>query len=393
MRRYDVVVANPPYMGSSSLGRWMGKWVKDKYPYAYRDLCTSFIERGFTMSRDDGFNAMVTMQSWMFLGSFEKLRGMILRNHSIATMAHLGTRAFGAIGGEVVSTTATVFGNAKSNAPGVYFRLVDMGSEGAKKAGLLEALANPDCGWFYRTGANDFGVIPGCPIAYWASSAMRLAFSKGVPLEKVMLFKTGMVTGNNDRFLRLWWEVGRSKTFLTARNNEEARRSGKRWFPYNKGGEFRRWYGNDDYLIDFENDGSNIFLSARMDNRAVTNMREELRFKTTVTWSLISSSLPAFRIKKRGFLYDKAGLSFYPPSIEDAYYALALCNSSFAITALTILAPTMNFQLGDIWRIPYFENRPESQAVIPLAKCNVAISQADWDTQETSWNFAKHPLV
>ena len=392
-RRYDVVVANPPYMGSGSLAKWPSEWVKKQYPDEKSDLCTSFIERGFTLSRADGFSAMVTMQSWMFLGSYEKMRGKILRNHSIASMAHLGTRAFGAIGGEVVSTTATVFGNGATGAAGTYFRLVDMGSEAEKLEGLLEALANPACGWLYQTDASDFNSIPGCPIAYWASSAMRSAFHKGIPLEKVMLFKTGMVTGNNDMFLRLWWEVGSEETLLTAGDNEEAKRSGKRWFPYNKGGEFRRWYGNNDYLIDYENEGYNIFSSAKKDNRAVTNMREELRFKTTVTWSLISSSLPAFRLKERGFLYDKAGLSFYPPSAEDAYYALALCNSSFAIAALMILAPTMNFQLGDIWRIPYYEDRPESQTIIPLARHNVAISQADWDTQETSWGFRRHPLI
>ncbi len=143
-RRYDVVVANPPYMGSSSLGKWMGTWVKKRYLEAYRDLCTSFIDRGFGMSADNGYSAMVTMQSWMFLGSFERLRDKILRNHSISSMAHLGTRAFGAIGGEVVSTTATVFANAKSEVKGTYFRLVDLGSEEEKQAGLnLEALCEP----------------------------------------------------------------------------------------------------------------------------------------------------------------------------------------------------------------------------------------------------------
>ena len=146
-RRYDVVVANPPYMGSSSLGKWMGTWVKKRYLEAYRDLCTSFIDRGFGMSADNGYSAMVTMQSWMFLGSFERLRDKILRNHSISSMAHLGTRAFGAIGGEVVSTTATVFANAKSEVKGTYFRLVDIGSEEEKQAGAFGSpLRTPNAG-------------------------------------------------------------------------------------------------------------------------------------------------------------------------------------------------------------------------------------------------------
>ena len=392
-RRYDIVVANPPYMGSGSLAKWQSEWVKKQYPEEKSDLCTSFIQRGFTLSHSDGYNAMVTMQSWMFLGSYEKMRGKILRNHTISSMAHLGTKAFGAIGGEVVSTTATVFANAASAGHGAYFRLVDMGSEVEKQEGLLEALANPECGWLYRAETIEFKAIPGSPIAYWATKAMRRAFGKGKTLEEAMLFKTGMVTGDNERFLRLWWEISEQKMCLDAHTNEDAKQSGKRWFPYNKGGEFRRWYGNNDYLINYANDGHDIFSSAKEEGRAVTNMREELRFRTTVTWSLISSSLPAFRLKDHGFLYDKAGLSYYPPSYSDAIYALGLCNSSFSVQVLTVLAPTMNFQLGDIWRIPYFDNRPREIEVSTLVIDNVQASKEDWDSIETSWDFKRHPLI
>ena len=380
-------------MGSSSLGKWNGKWIKENFPEAYRDLCTSFIDRGFSLSNDQGYSAMVTMQSWMFLGSYEKLRDKLLRNHTISSMAHLGTRAFGAIGGEVVSTTATVFASKKYDVPGTYLRLVDMQSEEAKREGALEHLANPNCGWFYRRNANTFSAIPGSPIAYWAANAIGNAFAQGKSLESVMLFKTGMVTGNNDRFLRLWWEVETEEGCFDASCNDEAVASGKRWFPYNKGGEFRRWYGNNDYLINFKNEGYDIFSTAKIDNRAVTNMRPELRFKTTVTWSLISSGTPAFRIKEKGFLYDKAGLSFYPPTMNDAIYALGLCNSTFAIEVLRILASTLNFQLGDIWRIPYFIEQPRFDAVSHSVKNCIAISRVDWDAQETSWDFKRHSLL
>ena len=391
--RYDVVVANPPYMGSSSLGKWMGTWAKKHYPEAYRDLCTSFIDRGFTLSNDQGYSAMVTMQSWMFLGSYEKLRGKLLRNHTISSMTHLGTRAFGAIGGEVVSTTATVFANAKYETRGSYFRLVDMGSEEEKQARLLEALADPDCGWFYRADASSFKAIPCSPIVYWGGDAIKRAFRRGTTLENTMLFKTGMVTGDNEKFLRLWWETSQGDQCLSAKSNADAIISGKKWFPYNKGGEFRRWYGNNDYLINFRNEGAAIFDTAKEDKRAVTNMRPDLRFKTIVTWSLISSSLPAFRLKEYGFLYDKAGLSFYPQTRGDALYALGLCNSSFSVQILQCLAPTMNFQLGDIWRIPYFTDRPKSPLVEKLVEENISDSQSDWDSYETSWDFKKHPLI
>ena len=256
--RYDVVVANPPYMGSSSLGKWMSAWVKKHYPEAYRDLCTSFIDRGFTLSAADGYSAMVTMQSWMFLGSFEKLRGKILRNHSISSMAHLGTRAFGAIAGEVVSTTATVFANAKSEVKGAYFRLVDMGSEAEKQAGLLEALADPDCGWFYRTAARDFAGIPGTPVVYWATKGVLDAFKNGVPISSIGQPRQGLATGENARFVRQWWEVSHAKEHFDCPSIEESIKSGAKWFPYNKGGEFRKWYGNNDCVINLKNGGEDV---------------------------------------------------------------------------------------------------------------------------------------
>ena len=257
--RYDVVVANPPYMGSSSLGKWMGAWVKKRYPEAYRDLCTSFIDRGFALSTANGYSAMVTMQSWMFLGSFEKLRGKILRNHSISSMAHLGTRAFGAIAGEVVSTTATVFANEKSEVKGAYFRLVDMGSEAEKQAGLLEALADPDCGWFYRADADGFGAIPGSPIAYWASEAMVDAFSSCRQLGDLAEPKQGMVTRDNARFMRMWWEVtySRMTTDLTSHENAKKDKSYK-WVPCTSGGAYRKWYGNNESVMNWANDGEEL---------------------------------------------------------------------------------------------------------------------------------------
>ena len=251
-RRYDAVVANPPYMGSSSLGKWMGSWVKKHYPEAYRDLCTSFIDRGFGMSADDGCSAMVTMQSWMFLGSFEKLRGKILRKHSISSMAHLGTRAFGAIGGEVVSTTATVFSNAKTEVKGSYFRLVDMGSEEEKQAGLLEALANPDCGWFYRADASSFEAIPGSPIAYWLKGTLIEAFrNERTLIKNVDLTASGNKTADNDLYIRYWYEVAHTS---------------KRWVPLSKGGEFRKWYGNWLNVINWSAEAKHFYQTNKTSN-------------------------------------------------------------------------------------------------------------------------------
>ena len=296
-RRYDVVVANPPYMGSGSLAKWSSEWVKKQYPDEKSDLCTSFIERGFTLSRADGFDAMVTMQSWMFLGSYEKMRGKILRNHMIISMAHLGTRAFGAIGGEVVSTTATVFGNGTADADGVYFRLVDMGSEAEKQEGLLEALANPGCGWFYRAAASLFTSIPGNAIVYWAGKNVCKAFEAGIPIASIGQPRQGLATGKNDLFVRLWWEVSLNNEWFDCPSVKDSIKSGIRWFPYNKGGEYRKWYGNNDCVINWRNDGEDV---KSYSGSVIRN--PQCYFSPCISWSKISSGSIAFRYKPVGHI-------------------------------------------------------------------------------------------
>lgn len=245
-RRFDVVVANPPYMGSSSFNPFVAKWIKKHYPDSCRDLCTAFIERGYRLAEDRGYAAMVTMQSWMFLGSFEKMRERMIEREGIVSMAHIGPRAFDAIGGEVVNVTAAVLHNAPLSGKGSYIRLVDIAGSEPKRAALLEAIQNPDCGWFHRADASTFHDIPGSPIAYWASEAVHSAFKKGESLNKYANVRQGLKTGDNDSFLRHWHEVSLDKSSIG---------NGKKWFPCNKGGQFRLWYGNNWYFINWENDG------------------------------------------------------------------------------------------------------------------------------------------
>ncbi|WP_417759225.1 BREX-1 system adenine-specific DNA-methyltransferase PglX, partial [Slackia isoflavoniconvertens] len=392
-RRYDAVVANPPYMGSSSLGKWMGSWVKKHYPEAYRDLCTSFIDRGFGMSADDGCSAMVTMQSWMFLGSFEKLRGKILRKHSISSMAHLGTRAFGAIGGEVVSTTATVFSNAKTEVKGSYFRLVDMGSEEEKQAGLLEALANPDCGWFYRCSERRYNDIPGTPIVYWASKAITSAFKKGLPISSIGQPRQGLATGENARFVRQWWEVSLDREWFDCPSIEESVKSGLKWFPYNKGGEYRKWYGNNDCVVNWENNGYEIRNYVDAAGRQLSRPQNtSCYFKPCITWSKISSGSIAFRYKPAGHVFDVAGTSIFANS-ERLSYLQGACNSSAILKIANMLSPTLNFEVGQIavYPIVFSENRHSNVNTI-VEECRL-LSRSDWDSVEVSWDFSHHPLI
>ena len=254
--RYDAVVANPPYMGSKGMNALVKKFTKDHFPDAKSDFFACFIERGCTLARDAGHNAMVTMQSWMFLSSFEKMRARLLREKTIGTMAHLGARAFGSISGAVVQTTACVLQNRSPNGyKPVFFRLLD-GGEVEKST----ALANGEKR-FDTTAQDEFKKIPGSPVAYWVSERVREAFEQGELFGDWASPRQGMATSDNNRFLRLWNEVDRSNMGVGFQSQEEASSSGVKWIPYNKGGEFRKWFGNNQYLVNWEdNRGVPFFL-------------------------------------------------------------------------------------------------------------------------------------
>ena len=386
-RRYDAVVANPPYMGSSSLGRWMGSWVKKRYPEAYRDLCTAFIDRGFSLGAANGYSAMVTMQSWMFLGSFEKMRCRILGEHSVSSMAHLGTRAFGAIAGEVVSTAATVFANAKSEVEGAYFRLVDMGSETEKREGLLQALADPDCGWFYRADARGFGKIPGSPVVYWAGPSVFASFESGSSMGEVAMPRQGLATGENARFVRQWWEVSLDKELFDCPSSEEAAASGAKWFPYNKGGEYRKWYGNNEFVINWESDGKEI-----RDFEGSVIRNPQCYFKPCITWSKISSGSIAFRYKPAGHVFDVAGTSVFS-DCATLKYLHGVCNSSVISKIACLMSPTLNFEVGQIASYPIIDSDAENASICGTVETLRQMSRDDWDALETSWDFERSPLL
>lgn len=385
---YDAVIANPPYMGSSNMDKWLANWTKKHYPDSKRDLCTCFIERGFTLAKPCGYSAMVTMQSWMFLGSFEALREKTLKERSIASMAHLGTRAFDAIGGEVVATTATVFGGSPADAPASYLRLVDFDGEAAKEEAIREAIANPTCGWFYRRSTGAFKSIPGTPIAYWASEKQRAAFESLSALSTYAYGCNGMTTGENAKFLRIWHEVSISRIGFETQDVSETRGKAFRWFPYNKGGEFRKWYGNRDYVINWEDNGRDIRDNGHLVPRSMNYM-----FRRGVSWSKISSGKIAFRVEDPGRMFDVAGLCLFPLKEEINLAALAAFgNATVASSFLEFLSPTLNFEVGDVSSIPISEE-VYSKTIEMLAKACVDISSADWCSREISCGFLRHPMV
>lgn len=388
--KYDVVIANPPYLQKSVLEPWASEWIKDRYPEESNDLCTCFIKRGLDFARRDGYVAEITMQSWMFLSSYEKMRKKVIGNYDIVSMAHLGARAFDAIGGEVVSTTATVLDNSKTQREGTYFRLVDGSSEAEKAAALHEAIQNPDCGWLYHTDAENFKSIPGWPIAYWASASIIDAFVHGDPIELLADVRQGIIPGNVPEFVRSWSEVGLDKTGFGLSSAGEIKRSAKKWFPYNKGGAFRKWYGNSEQVLNMENDGYDIIHSEKNNNYRLRD--SQYYFKPALTWSKIGSGDFSMRYAPSGSLFDIAGCSAF--NVQDWRNILAFANSSVASTFLGIISPTLNYEVEHIKKLPIIQ--PNDSVEVPISNIvdsNINICKSDWDAFECSWDFKHSPLV
>ena len=381
-RRHDCVVANPPYMGSSSFGPFMSKWVKKSYPDVKSDLCTCFIERGFNLAKDRGYAAMITMQSWMFLGSFEKMRSSLIGSKSILSMLHLGPRAFDAIGGEVVNVTADVVYNGRAACEGAYVRLVDTNGSEAKRLKALDAIGNPSCGWFYRRDAETFKQIPGTPIAYWAGLGALSSYQNGELLSSVANPKAGITTGNNDDFIHFWWECCLSKT-------GRADSLGASWFLCNKGGAYRKWYGNLENVMNFDGDAQ-ARMSELPGHRPV-NL--SLQGEESVSWSDITSGGNSFRLNGPGLMFDHVGISAFPK--RDLLCRIAgFLNSSSAESFLKFISPTLHCNAGDIAKLPYLDATAGAGAEIDaITKECVLFSRLDWDSLETSWDFKRSPLV
>ncbi len=378
-RRHDCVVANPPYMGSSSFGPFMSRWVKKNYPDVKSDLCTCFIERGFNLAKDRGYAAMITMQSWMFLGSFEKMRSSLIGSKSILSMLHLGPRAFDAIGGEVVNVTADVVYNGRAACEGAYVRLVDINGSEAKRQKALEAIKNPDCGWFYRRDAETFRQIPGAPIAYWASDALLGAFRVGTPLGECSKLCTGLQTGDNDLFVRYWWEPSRD-------NEITSRGSWPKWAPLNKGGNYRKWYGNTDNTLFWENNGEAV-----RSHRSSVIRNPKYYGQFGLTWGTLTVGPLSMRFVDYPSIPTDVGCMVYENDECKLWSLLGLLNSSVSGLFLQLISPGLHYTVGPTSQLPVF-NFDQGQPV-ELAKRNTELSRLDWDSFETSWDFKRNPLV
>lgn len=381
--KFDIVVANPPYLGNKRFNHIIKEYLYKEYPIAKLDLYLAFIEKNLDWVKKTGYLGMITMNSWMFLSSSEKLRKYLLDN-SIINMAHLGTRAFEEIGGEVVQTTAFILSKEiMPNSCGKFYRLVnDNNKEELFLDRQNEFIVNQD----------RFLNVPGSPIAYWVSDVLFASFENGTPLGQIADSKQGLATADNNRFLRLWTEVDINNIKFNAHNLEEASDSKLKWFPYNKGGDFRKWYGNNDYIVNWENDGFEI-KNIKDKNGKLRSRPQNTNFyfKESITWSTVSSALPAFRYKPFGFVFDSKGSSIF--TNNNFYYLLALNNSKVTEEILKILCPTIDFANGKIAQIPVILDDDYRTRIETLAQENIEFSKQDWDAFEFSWDFKKHPLV
>ena len=380
-QKYDVVCTNPPYMGGSGMNAKLSEFVKSKFPDSKSDLFACFIEKCGQLAKPHGFYAMITQHAFMFLSSYENLRKKLMQKTTV-NMAHLGARAFDEIGGEVVQTTAFVMTGHIKDYKGTYARLVDTVGENEKRDLFLSGDKR------FAAKQENFSKIPGSPVAYWVSENFIRAFENGRLLGEIASSKQGIATADNNRFLREWYEVNVEKILFDCSTHEESKTSHAKWYPYNKGGEFRKWYGNNDYVVNWQYDGAEL----RNFKKSVIR-NPNFYFMPCFSWSLISSSVAAFRYKPKGHIFDVAGMSCF--SNDKLHYLLALCNSSCAMKVLEVIAPTINYQCGDIANIPVIipDSDEVENHVKELVKDNIDSCKTDWDYYEVSWDFEKHPLI
>ena len=362
---------------------WVSKWVKSNYSTAKSDLCTCFFERGQVLAETIGYISMITASSWMFISSFEKFRKSLLSRGSICSMIQQSTHGYA---GVTVPTTMFVYACNRSGVIGSYIRLEDFDRPQWQEPRALEALANPDCGWFYRVDASGFESIPGSPIAYWASNAAIGIFSSAVSFGELADPSAGITTGDNASYIHYWWEEEISNISFTT-NDFSSRPTNQKWFPCNKGGAFRKWYGNRENVMAF--DDSAINAMRKLPGYRPVNI--EKQFKASISWSDITSGSNSFRANGAGNLYDHVGISAFPDE-ESFNYLLAFLNTSVTSSFMILLAPTLHCNAGDLAKLPIVEIK-EKNNVNELANDCIKLCRRDWDAFELSWAFRYHPMI
>ena len=384
--KYEAVVTNPPYM--NKFDKTLKKYLKDNYKDYSKDLFSVFIYHNMQLLDEDGYAGFLTPLVWMFISSYKDLRLKIISNYHIDSLIQMEYHAFR----EITVPVDTMILKRSTEKIGTYLRLVDFkGGMSVQQQKVLEAIDNPKVEYLYKANQNDFYKIPNSPIAYWASQNLFKDFEKGTPLGQLVDAKQGLATADNKRFLRQWFKVQIDNISFSSRSIEESVESKKKWFPYNKGGAYRKWYGNYDYVVNWQNDGYEIRHFT--DNRGKVRSRPQNTdsyFKPSITWSLITSSLFSMRYRLAGSIHDVSGMSLFYKD-QDLKIIMGLMNTKVGQYLLSMLNPTINFQIGNIISVPFLaSNYDNSREII---QNSIKLSEQDWDAFETSWDFKRSSLL
>lgn len=392
-QKYEAVVANPPYMGQGNMNGPLKEYVNAHYPLSKSDLFAVFMEVCLALNAKGGLMGMINQHAWMFLSSYEKLREHLLQHFQICNMLHLGPRVFEELSGEVVQSTAFVLSKSTTQKQGVYYRLVDFKEPGEKERQFTERKQE-----FRNVDQDNFFKIPGAPVAYWVSEKGISAFSNNARLREVAKPRQGLATSDNNRFLKYWFEISNNKFNHSCQTMEEAIQSKSKWFPCQKGGSFRKWYGNNNFVINWLNDGEEIIGFAASLYGSATRTIKNIQFYfgfEGLTWSTISNSPPAFRYSAKGFIFETKGAMCFPNDVSSIYLLGGLLNSTISKYYLGFFSPTLDYHEGPVGNIPVIDwNDTKIKEKVDLVVIkSISVSRRDWDSQETSWDFEKSPLM
>ena len=382
-QKYDAVVTNPPYMGASNMNPCLNEFIKQNYADYKSDFFSAFVVRVSQMTKQEGRCGFFTPYVWMFIQSYEKLRQYL---YSQATLETLIQFEYSAFEEATVPVCTFTFAKRHVNKKGNYLRLVDFrGGMEVQRQKTLEAIADHNCGFYYEQSTDNFAKIPGSPVAYWATNKCIEAFVNGQILSCVAQIKQGIKTGDNDKFVRLWYEVSVLQTTLC---------EGKKWYPYNKGGDYRRWFGNNVNVVDWENDGESI-KNFRKEDGKLRSRPQNLSFmgREGLTYTDISSTYFGIRWSPSGFIFDATGSMIFSNESGKQNYLLGMLSSKVTTLYTSFFSPTIHFEVGEISRIPIVFSEISLKRVDKITKDNIALSRDDWDAFETSWDFKRHPLV
>ena len=388
--QYDAVITNPPYVGNKFLPNNMRAYIESNYKEYKSDIFAAFVVRVIEMCKQDGHIGMLTPYVWMFISTYEALRDKVLQSTEITSLVQLEYNAFEAACVPVCSFTLK---KCVSDGEGEYVRLSDFRGSDMQGLKVKEAVENSQCGFRYTMNQKEYGLIPGTPIAYWVDSNVINCFDKGVRIDSFGAPKQGLATADNNRFLRLWFEVDINRVGLKFSSREDAKQSGLKWFPYNKGGGFKKWFGNNEYLVNWENDGYEI-CNFKGENGKLKSRPQNMEwfFKKGISWCKITSSSFSMRYIPNGFLFDVAGCTLFVDE-GDILYVLGFMNSKVNSYLLALISPTLNYEVGHVGSLPVIFEERWRQEIEKLVKENIRLCKDDWDSYENSWDFTKNPLI